>query len=215
MVNITKKELIIESELKNKIEELKAINREIQTDTLWQGIDSISTDYIYKTAEIINSSFNKTKNYITINKGTLEGINSEMAVCSGDGVIGIVERVSRHYAKVLPLINANLRVSAKIKKNGYYGSLQWDGNDYRYSFLNDIPFHVNAEVGDTIVTSGFSSIFPEGKLIGFVESVNKETANFLTIKVKLATDFKKISDVYVIANTRKQEQQQLEDNSYE
>lgn len=118
-----------------------------------------------------------------------------MAVCSGDGVIGIVERVSRHYAKVLPLINANLRVSAKIKKNGYYGSLQWDGNDYRYSFLNDIPFHVNAEVGDTIVTSGFSSIFPEGKLIGFIESVNKETANFLTIKVKLATDFKKISDV--------------------
>mgnify|MGYP000649433602 CR=1 FL=1 len=215
-LKVTNDKLVAENtELKNKIEELKAINREIQTDTLWQGIDSISTDYIYKTAEIINSSFNKTKNYITINKGTLEGINSEMAVCSGDGVIGIVERVSRHYAKVLPLINANLRVSAKIKKNGYYGSLQWDGNDYRYSFLNDIPFHVNAEVGDTIVTSGFSSIFPEGKLIGFVESVNKETANFLTIKVKLATDFKKISDVYVIANTRKQEQQQLEDNSYE
>ena len=215
-LKVTNDKLVAENtELKNKIEELKAINREIQTDTLWQGIDSISTDYIYKTAEIINSSFNKTKNYITINKGTLEGINSEMAVCSGDGVIGFVERVSRHYAKVLPLINANLRVSAKIKKNGYYGSLQWDGNDYRYSFLNDIPFHVNAEVGDTIVTSGFSSIFPEGKLIGFVESVNKETANFLTIKVKLATDFKKISDVYVIANTRKQEQQQLEDNSYE
>ncbi len=215
-LKVTNDKLVAENtELRNKIEELKAINREIQTDTLWQGIDSISTDYIYKTAEIINSSFNKTKNYITINKGTLEGINSEMAVCSGDGVIGIVERVSRHYAKVLPLINANLRVSAKIKKNGYYGSLQWDGNDYRYSFLNDIPFHVNAEVGDTIVTSGFSSIFPEGKLIGFVESVNKETANFLTIKVKLATDFKKISDVYVIANTRKQEQQQLEDNSYE
>lgn len=215
-LKVTNDKLVAENtELRNKIEELKAINREIQTDTLWQGIDSISTDYIYKTAEIINSSFNKTKNYITINKGTLEGINSEMAVCSGDGVIGIVERVSRHYAKVLPLINANLRVSAKIKKNGYYGSLQWDGNDYRYSFLNDIPFHVNAEVGDTIVTSGFSSIFPEGKLIGFVESVNKETVNFLTIKVKLATDFKKISDVYVIANTRKQEQQQLEDNSYE
>ena len=215
-LKVTNDKLVAENtDLRNKIEELKAINREIQTDTLWQDIDSISTDYIYKTAEIINSSFNKTKNYITIDKGTQEGINSEMAVCSGDGVIGIVERVSRHYAKVLPLINANLRVSAKIKKNGYYGSLQWDGSDYRYSFLNDIPFHVNAEVGDTIVTSGFSSIFPEGKLIGFVESVNKETANFLTIKVKLATDFKKISDVYVIANTRKQEQQQLEGNSYE
>ena len=82
-LKVTNDKLVAENtELKNKIEELKAINREIQTDTLWQGIDSISTDYIYKTAEIINSSFNKTKNYITINKGTLEGINSEMAVCS-------------------------------------------------------------------------------------------------------------------------------------
>lgn len=84
-----------------------------------------------------------------------------MAVCSGDGVIGIVERVSRHYAKVLPLINANLRVSAKIKKNGYYGSLQWDGNDYRYSFLNDIPFHVNARLETQSLLQVFSSIFPE------------------------------------------------------
>ena len=102
-----------------------------------------------------------------------------------------------------------------LQKNGYYGSLQWDGNDYRYSYLNDIPFHVNAMVGDTIVTSGFSTIFPEGRLIGFVESVNKETANFLSIKVKLATDFKRILDVYVIAHTKRQEQRQLENESYE
>ena len=164
---------------------------------------------------MINSSFNKTKNCIVIDKGRKDGILTEMAVCSSEGVVGVVEKVSQHYARVLPLINTNLRVSAKIKKNGYYGSLQWDGDDYRYSYLNDIPFHVNAEIGDTIVTSGFSSIFPEGKLIGFIESVNKETANFLKIKVKLATDFKRISDVYVIENTKKEEQQDLGKENYE
>lgn len=167
-------------------------------------------DFTYISARMINLSLNKTKNYITIDKGTEDGISTEMAVCCREGVVGIIEKVSYHYAKILPLVNVNLRISAKIAKNNYYGSLQWDGVDYRYVYLNDIPFHVSVEAGDTIVTSGFSTIFPEGELIGVVESVNKQTANFLSIKVKLATDFKKISDVYVIANNRKQEQQELE-----
>ena len=209
-LKVTNEKLVAENtELRNEIEKLKLLNRISNADTLWAPTDSADVDYVYKTAEMINSSFNKTKNYIVIDKGATEGIKPEMAVCSSEGVVGIIEKVSNRYARVLPLINTNLRISAKIKKNGYYGSLQWDGDDYRYSYLNDIPFHVDTEVGDTIVTSGFSSIFPEGEMIGFVESVNKETANFLTIKVKLATDFKRISDVYIIANTRKEEQQAL------
>lgn len=215
-LKVTNEKLVAENtNLRSQIEELKKALPSKDRDSLWIKNDSIDIDYVFRTAEMINSGFNKTKNYITINKGQADGIRAEMAVCSSEGVVGVVERASKHYAKVIPLINTNLRVSAKIKKNGYYGSLQWDGDDYRYSYLNDIPFHVNAEVGDTIVTSGFSTIFPEGKLIGFVESVNKETANFLSIKVKLATDFKRISDIYVIAYTKKQEQQQLEGESYE
>lgn len=215
-LKITNEKLVAENAgLRNRIEELKVLNRLSDADTLWRSSDSTVVDYVFRTADMINSGFNKTKNYITINKGSDNGIRAEMAVCSPGGVVGVVENVSRHYAKVLPLINTNLRVSAKIKKNGYYGSLQWDGDDYRYSYLNDIPFHVNIEQGDTIVTSGFSTIFPEGELIGYVESVNKETANFLTIKIKLATDFKKISDVYIISNTRREEQQNLEGESYE
>ena len=191
-LKVTNEKLVAENtELRNEIEKLKLLNRISNADTLWAPTDSADVDYVYKTAEMINSSFNKTKNYI------------------------VIEKVSNRYARVLPLINTNLRISAKIKKNGYYGSLQWDGDDYRYSYLNDIPFHVDTEVGDTIVTSGFSSIFPEGEMIGFVESVNKETANFLTIKVKLATDFKRISDVYIIANTRKEEQQALGRENHE
>lgn len=210
-LKVTNEKLVAENtNLRNEIEELKTLCRWYVADTLWKPVDSTELNYVFKTADIVNAGINKTKNYITIDKGTADGVQPEMAVCSSDGVIGVVEKVSRHYAKVLPLINTNLRISAKIKKNGYYGSLQWDGEDYRYSYLNDIPFHVSAEIGDTIVTSGFSSIFPENELIGFVESVNRETANFLTIKVKLATDFKRILDIYVISHTRRQEKQQLE-----
>lgn len=215
-LKVTNDKLVAENtNLRNKIEELKGLSLRHSIDTLWKNQDSTDTDYIFMDAEMINSSFNKTKNYITINKGSMDSVQPEMAVCSSEGVIGVVEKVSRHYAKVLPLINTNLRVSAKIKKNGYYGSLQWDGDDYRYSYLNDIPFHVDAQVGDTIVTSGFSTIFPEGELIGFIELVNKETANFLSIKVKLATDFKRVSDIYLIRHTKKQEQQELEGWNYE
>ena len=195
--------------MKNQIETLKSMIYQL-SDSSTCIFDSTNIRYKFISAQIINASFNKTKNYITINKGYHNGIKQEMAVISNEGIIGIVEKNSKHYSRVLPLINIESRISAKIKKNGYYGSLQWDGKDYRYSYLNDIPFHVNIATGDTIVTSGFSSIFPEGELIGFVESVNKQTANFLSIKVKLAVDFKKIFDVYVITNKHQQELQELE-----
>lgn len=193
------------TKLKNQLEQLNTFGGVPEQDSL-----KTEGDYVFYQAKTVNSSFNKTKNYLTLDKGSSDGIRNEMAVCSKDGVIGVVKNTSNHFAFVIPLINVNLRISAKIKKNGYYGSLQWDGNDYRYSFLNDIPFHVNVEQGDTIVTSGYSSIFPEGELIGFIETVDKETANFLSIKVKLATDFKKQSDVYIIEYRKKEEKKWLE-----
>lgn len=205
-------QLVVENaKLRNELEVLKVAYYTSIKDSLCHPLSQQGeAEYVYMIARMVNATFNKTKNYLLINRGNLDGIQKEMAVSSAEGIVGIIENVSQHYAKVLPLINTNLRVSAKLKKNGYYGSLQWDGNDYRYSYLNDIPFHVDVARGDTIVTSGFSSIFPEGELIGFVESVNKETANFLSIKVRLATDFKRISDVYVIADTKRAEKQELE-----
>ncbi len=197
--------------LRNKI---GVLTDQLEEVPVW---DSLHTDsnYHFYSGKTINATYNKTKNYITLNRGTEEGILQEMAVTSIDGVVGIIQNVSNHHSIVLPLVNTNLRVSAKIRKNGYYGSLQWDGKDYRYSYLNDIPFHVNVEQGDTIVTSGFTSIFPEGEVIGFVETVDRETANFLTIKVKLATDFRKLSNVYIIGHRRKEEKRELETAAYD
>ena len=107
--------------LKNQIEEFKHLQQIVAADTIWKNIDSIDVNYLYKTAKMVNSSVNKTRNYITIDKGSIDGVRKEMAVSSNDGVVGIIEKVSKHYAKIIPLINTNLRVSAKIQKNGYYG----------------------------------------------------------------------------------------------
>lgn len=197
--------------LKNRLEEYELLRDTIIHGTVVQ--DSIRV-YEYIGAKQVNATYNRTKNYITLNRGRKNGLQKEMAVCTPEGIVGLIQDLSDHFAVVIPLINVDSRISAKIKKNNYYGSLQWDGNDYAYSYLNDIPYHVEVNAGDTIVTSGLSKIFPEGIVVGYVESVDKETANFLKIKVKLAVDFKRINHVYVILNNKKNEQTSLEAINY-
>ena len=197
--------------LKNRLEEYELLRDTIIHGTVVQ--DSIPV-YEYIGAKQVNATYNRTKNYITLNRGRKNGLQKEMAVCTPEGIVGLIQDLSVHFAVVIPLINVDSRISAKIKKNNYYGSLQWDGNDYAYSYLNDIPYHVEVNAGDTIVTSGLSKIFPEGIVVGYVESVDKETANFLKIKVKLAVDFKRINHVYVILNNKKNEQTSLEAINY-
>ena len=197
--------------LKNRLEEYELLRDTIIHGTVVQ--DSIPV-YEYIGAKQVNATYNRTKNYITLNRGRKNGLQKEMAVCTPEGIVGLIQDLSDHFAVVIPLINVDSRISAKIKKNNYYGSLQWDGNDYAYSYLNDIPYHVEVNAGDTIVTSGLSEIFPEGIVVGYVESVDKETANFLKIKVKLAVDFKRINHVYVILNNKKNEQTSLEAINY-
>lgn len=197
--------------LKNRLEEYEFLRDTIIHGTVVQ--DSIPV-YEYIGAKQVNATYNRTKNYITLNRGRKNGLQKEMAVCTPEGIVGLIQDLSDHFAVVIPLINVDSRISAKIKKNNYYGSLQWDGNDYAYSYLNDIPYHVEVNAGDTIVTSGLSKIFPEGIVVGYVESVDKETANFLKIKVKLAVDFKRINHVYVILNNKKNEQTSLEAINY-
>ena len=197
--------------LKNRLEAYEFLQDTIIQRTVVEGSIPV---YEYIGAKQVNATYNRTKNYITLNQGRKNGLQKEMAVCTPEGIVGLIQDLSDHFAVVIPLINVDSRISAKIKKNNYYGSLQWDGNDYAYSYLNDIPYHVEVNAGDTIVTSGLSKIFPEGIVVGYVESVDKETANFLKIKVKLAVDFKRINHVYVILNNKKNEQTSLEAINY-
>ena len=197
--------------LKNRLEAYEFLQDTIIQRTVVEGSIPV---YEYIGAKQVNATYNRTKNYITLNRGRKNGLQKEMAVCTPEGIVGLIQDLSDHFAVVIPLINVDARISAKIKKNNYYGSLQWDGNDHAYSYLNDIPYHVEVNAGDTIVTSGLSKIFPEGIVVGYVESVDKVPANFLKIKVKLAVDFKRINHVYVILNNKKNEQTSLEAINY-
>ncbi|WP_065220280.1 MULTISPECIES: rod shape-determining protein MreC [Butyricimonas] len=198
-------------QLKKRLEAIEVLRDTVVRGTIVQ--DSLPV-YDYTGAKVVNATFNRMKNYITIDRGRKNFIEKEMGVASPDGVVGLIQDISENYSIVIPLVNVASRVSAKIKKNNYYGSMQWDGDNYRYSYLNDVPYHVEVTEGDTIVTSGLSKIFPEGIVVGYVESVDKETANFLKIKVRLAVDFKRLSHVYVIDNDKKNEQNLLEAINY-
>jgi rod shape-determining protein MreC len=170
--------------------------------------------YRYIPAKVINNTINKKYNYLTLNKGKSDSIKPEMAVFSPSGVVGIVQNVSSKFSSVISLLNPNMRLSAKIKKNGYFGSINWDGTDFKIVSLNEIPSHVIVNEGDTIVTSGYSAIFPENLLIGTVSEVeNEKTSNFHSIKVRLLASFKNLSYVYIIENKLFTEQRELENLS--
>lgn len=178
-------------------------------DSFYFGITDTLTkqQYYYISSKAINNSVNKQHNFILLDKGENYGIYPEMAVVSDLGVVGVVARVSKNFASVISILNTELKISAKIKKNDYFGSLSWDGGDYQYAYLSEIPYHVEVEKGDTIITSGYSAIFPEGELLGFVEDYEARDGNFHNIKVKLSVDFKRVTYVKVIHNLKKDEQQ--------
>jgi len=166
--------------------------------------------YLHTTAEVIDNSVNRQKNFYTINKGSLQGIRVNMAVNSGDGVAGVIVGCSDNFSIAMSLLNLDFKLSVRIKSNGYFGSLSWDGRDYRQAILSEIPQHVSVSVGDTIETTGFSAVFPEGILVGTVNDFEKSGGDFYKIKISLVTDFKKMHFVDVIGNMKKTEQLDLQ-----
>jgi rod shape-determining protein MreC len=166
--------------------------------------------YIYTNAKVINNSTNKQYNYITLNKGKSHGIEQDMAVLSNDGIVGIVKDVTDNYSLVISLLNRNFKVNAKIKRTGYFGPLLWTGKGHSKAILTDIPHHVKILIGDTVVTSGYSAIFPEGYMIGITSDYKLKGGNYYEITVDLATDFKNLSSVQVVKNLYREEQIELE-----
>lgn len=174
------------------------------TDTIFQQ------QYVYSSAEIVNNSTNRQKNFFTLNKGKNQGVDIDMAVTSPDGVAGIIVSSSENFSVAMSLLNLDFRLSVRMKSNGYFGSLSWDGRDYMHAILNEIPQHVVINKGDTVQTTGYSAIFPEGILIGVISDFEKEGGDFYKIRILLATDFKRLNYVSVIGNLRRTEQKELE-----
>jgi rod shape-determining protein MreC len=170
--------------------------------------------YYFASAKVISNSVNKQFNYITLNKGSRQGIRPDMGVISADGVVGVITNVSPNYSTGLSLLNKRLSIPAKINKNNYFGALVWDGEHSNTADLKEIPFHIIVNVGDTVVTSGYSSIFPEGIMIGTISKWDQETGtNFYNIKVDLSTNFRTLKYVEVVKNTKQAELKRLESNN--
>ncbi|MBK9400663.1 MAG: rod shape-determining protein MreC [Bacteroidetes bacterium] len=194
---------------------LRALLNEAQYDNDSSAVtikDSASIQqYTYLDAKVINNSISHRNNFITLNKGRLQGVLPEMGVITEKGVVGIVNHVSDHYCTVMSLLHKETNISAMIKRNKFFGSLKWEGNDPNYAYLNEIDKTVPIQKGDTIVTTSFSTVFPANIMIGRVEQTLTEPGSpFFKIKVKLSMNFGNLSHVYIVKNLMKQEQEQLE-----
>ncbi|WP_185873855.1 rod shape-determining protein MreC [Blattabacterium cuenoti] len=162
--------------------------------------------YIFTPVKIINNSIHQRENYITINKGSLDGIKTDMGLILSDGIAGIITKTSPHFSIAISLLNPKIKVNARLKKNKYFGTVSWDGLDPEYVILYDISRHSIFYKGDLVETDGKSATFPEGILIGKVFSYkwDEEHANYI-IKVKLFTNFSTIENAYVVKNLFKKE----------
>lgn len=155
----------------------------------------------FVNAPVINNSISRPKNFITIAKGTADGIKPEMGVVGSNGVVGVVNVVGEHNSRVISLLNPDIHLSCKIRSSDFFGSLVWDGVSSDEALLEELPKHGKYNVGDTIVTSGYSAIFPEGVPVGYVKGIERDhDANFATLRVRLVTDFATLSTVRVISN---------------
>ncbi|MFO7368733.1 MAG: rod shape-determining protein MreC [Bacteroidales bacterium] len=179
-------------------------------DTMLISDSVTKRKFLFLNARVINNTVNKQFNFITLDKGYRGGVGPDMAVFSTEGIVGIVKSVSADYSSVLSLLNRDFTVSAKIKKNGYFGPLSWNGNSTQHAMLVDIPHHVDVAKGDTIVTSGFGGVFPEGLMIGVINSFRLKGGNYYEIRVELSTDFRRLDYVQVIRNLPKPEIDSLE-----
>lgn len=166
--------------------------------------------YEYISARVISNSVNRRNNYLTLNKGSNQGIEKDMAVIAPNGVVGIVAATSPNFSSVISVLHEKSRLVAKIKKNNYPGTLLWKGTNSNSALLTDVPTHVEVEEGDTIVTGSYSSLFPEGILIGTVKEVsNKKGEDFLSINVAFSIDYRNVTWVYVVKNLMKEELESL------
>ena len=200
-------------ELELQVERLREALTEATGDS--SGIEQMKQEalqgYDIFKASVINNSITHADNYITINKGTADGVRSEMGVVNGSGVVGIGYLTSSHHSIVIPVLNSKSSISCKIKKSDYFGFLKWDGGSSEYAYVKDMPRHSLFSLGDTIVTSGHSAVFPSGIPIGTVDDIadSHDGLSYL-LRVKLFTDFARLNDVRVIAEKGQEEQLELE-----
>lgn len=185
----------------------------LHADTLLARLDSIPSlqYYQYQAARVIRNSISKRENYITIDRGTLDGIEPGMALVTDDGIVGYVIHCSDHFAVAISILNTKeFRTSGRIQGSDFFGSVYWDGLSHREVILDEIPKYADMEIGDTVVTTDYSSIFPPDQPIGIVESFEMVNGTFYKVRVKLFTDLARLRYVYVVRYLDQEERRALE-----
>lgn len=166
---------------------------------------SDSSDFSYIPAKIVGNSINSQHNFIIIDKGRKSGVEKDMGVISPNGVVGVVSAVSENYAYIISLLNINQSVSAKISRSGAFGPLIWNGRSADYALLTEIPQHIKIQVGDSVLTSGFSSLFPADIPLGSIRKSKIIKGTHHEIQVRLFQDFRTLRYVNVVVNSHKSE----------
>jgi rod shape-determining protein MreC len=189
--------------LRKKVENFEYLN---QFKYALNSDSALLSFYEYIPAKVINNSTQRVNNLITVNRGLAHGIIPGMGVISSNGVVGRVKICSDNFSTIVSVLHSESMISAKIKNNNSLGSIVWEDNDFRYAYLKYIPRHIKVAENDSIVTTGFSSVYPENVMIGTVESVKLDSdKNFHKIKIKLSTNFSGLGIVYVVKNLKHSE----------
>lgn len=171
----------------------------------------LTPKFEFISAKVVNNQVDRVKNFITINKGQADGVEPGMAVISPMGAVGKVKKVSEHYSVVTSLLHIDYMISGVLIKTNHFGTIQWNGLDPGSTKFKYIPRHVKPAIGDTVVTSGFSAVFPEGIMIGTISEVNlSPEALTYDLTIELSQDFRKLSYVSVVKGNLKNEQELLE-----
>jgi len=199
----------LEMELIDLRRQLRAAGGKIYGDSV--PVDSALRQYRFIMAHVINNSIARSNNFITIDRGESDGVRPEMGVVDQNGVVGIVNVTGPHTARLISVLNSDLRLSCKVKGSDAFGSLVWDGKSPRRALLEEMPRHVEFALGDTVITSGYSVVFPEGIPVGRVVGHKRDDDdNFYSLSVELFTDFATLSTVRVIENFSKDEIESVE-----
>ena len=171
---------------------------------------SLLQSYHLIPAKVVANSIDKPGNLMTIDKGRADGVRKDMGVVCGTGVVGIVYLVAEHYSVLIPVLNTKSNISCTIKNRGYFGYLRWKGGPSEYAYMEDVPRHAHFKLGDYVVTSGYSAVFPPGVLVGKVLHVfNSADGLSYRVQLKLSTDFAKLRDVCVIDDAPMRERLEL------
>ena len=193
------------TEENNRLREL-LLNSNINTDSTYIDTSSFNKSYRFYTASVIKNSYSKTDNILLINSGKKHNIQQDFGVITSQGIVGIVDKSSTRFSTVISILNTTSSISAGLKDTNHYGSLEWNGDNPQIIQLIDVPINANVKKGDTIVTSGQSSIFPKDILIGTIQDFKNDVAeNFHEINVKLFNDMTNLEHVYIIENIHKEE----------